>query len=95
MSFKIVRNDIVNMNTEAIVNTANDHATVGSGCDHAVYTAAGYDEFGTQLNYQVLSETVSAVRKAKSAAEMDEAIMCCSAPIRADYEKRHKKNRRK
>lgn len=53
------------------------------------------DEFGTQLNYQVLSETVSAVRKAKSAAEMDEAIMCCSAPIRADYEKRHKKNRRK
>lgn len=44
MSFKIVRNDIVKMNTEAIVNTANDHATVGSGCDYAVYTAAGYDE---------------------------------------------------
>ena len=47
MSFKIVRNDIVKMNTEAIVNTANDHATVGSGCDHAVYTAAGYDELLT------------------------------------------------
>lgn len=44
MSFKIVRNDIVKMNTDAIVNTANDHATVGSGCDHAVYTAAGYNE---------------------------------------------------
>ncbi len=32
------------METEAIVNTANDHPTVGTGCDHAVYMAAGYDE---------------------------------------------------
>jgi O-acetyl-ADP-ribose deacetylase (regulator of RNase III) len=32
------------MNTEAIVNTANDHVSVGTGCDHAVYMAAGYDE---------------------------------------------------
>lgn len=44
MSFKIVRNDITKMNTEAIVNTANDHVTVGTGCDYAVYMAAGYDE---------------------------------------------------
>lgn len=44
MPFKIVRNDITKMNTEAIVNTANDHATVGTGCDSAVYKAAGYDE---------------------------------------------------
>ena len=44
MSFKIVRNDITKMNTEAIVNTANDHAAVGPGCDSAVYKAAGYDE---------------------------------------------------
>ncbi len=44
MSFKIVRNDITKMNTEAIVNTANDHATVGTGCDSAIYKAAGYDE---------------------------------------------------
>lgn len=42
--FKIVRNDIVKMTTEAIVNTANDHPTVGTGCDIAVYKAAGYDE---------------------------------------------------
>ena len=27
MPLKIVRNDITKMNTEAIVNTANDHAT--------------------------------------------------------------------
>lgn len=44
MSFKIVRNDITKMNTEAIVNTANDHPTVGTGCDSAVYKAAGFDE---------------------------------------------------
>ncbi len=44
MAFKIVRNDITKMNTEAIVNTANDHPTVGTGCDSAVYKAAGYDE---------------------------------------------------
>lgn len=49
MPFKIVRNDITKMNTEAIVNTANDHATVGTGCDSAVYKAAGYD---TLLNYR-------------------------------------------
>lgn len=44
MPFKIVRNDITKMNTEAIVNTANDHPTVGTGCDYAVYMAAGYEE---------------------------------------------------
>lgn len=41
MPFKIVRNDITRMNTEAIVNTANDQPAVGTGCDHAVYKAAG------------------------------------------------------
>ena len=44
MAFRIVRNDITKMNTEAIVNTANDHPVVGTGCDSAVYKAAGYDE---------------------------------------------------
>lgn len=31
MPFKIVRNDITKMNTEAIGNTANGHPTVGIG----------------------------------------------------------------
>ncbi len=44
MPFKIVRNDIAKMQTEAIVNTASDVAMVGTGCDTAVYKAAGYDE---------------------------------------------------
>ena len=50
MAFKIVRNDITKMNTEAIVNTANDQPTVGTGCDSAVYKAAGYDEL---LKYRI------------------------------------------
>lgn len=44
MPFRIVRNDITKMNTEAIVNTANAHPVVGAGCDSAVYKAAGYEE---------------------------------------------------
>ena len=44
MPLKIVRNDITKMKTEAIVNTANEHPTVGTGCDHAVYEAAGYND---------------------------------------------------
>lgn len=47
MPFKIVRNDIVKMNTEAVVNTANERVAVGAGCDSAIYSAAGYDELLT------------------------------------------------
>lgn len=44
MPFRIVRNDITKMKTDAIVNTANEYPEVGPGCDRAVYEAAGYDE---------------------------------------------------
>ena len=44
MPFRIVRNDITKMNTEAIVNTANARPVVGPGCDQAVYEAAGVEE---------------------------------------------------
>ena len=44
MPFKIVRNDITKMKTDAIVNTANEYPEVGPGCDRAVYEAAGYDQ---------------------------------------------------
>ena len=44
MPFKIVRNDITKMNTEAIVNTANEEPMAGTGCDFAIYQAAGYEE---------------------------------------------------
>ena len=44
MPLRIVRNDITKMETEAIVNTANEYPAVGTGCDRAVYDAAGLDE---------------------------------------------------
>lgn len=52
------------------------------------------DQTGTLLNYEMISETVSAVRKCRSKAEIDRAFAECAAPVRADYAKRHKgKNR--
>lgn len=44
MSFKIERNDITKVHTDAIVNTANPFPTVGRGTDTAVYNAAGREE---------------------------------------------------
>lgn len=44
MPLKVERNDITKMTTEAIVNTAGATTEAGSGCDMAVYMAAGYDE---------------------------------------------------
>jgi hypothetical protein len=44
MPFQIVRNNITKMNTEAIINTASDLISVDTGCDCAVYMAAGYDD---------------------------------------------------
>ena len=49
------------------------------------------DEEGTALNYQVLSETVSAVRRSKSRKEASMMMEACCAPIREDYEKRHRR----
>ena len=44
MPFRIERNDIVRMKTDAIVNTANPEPVCGSGTDLAVYMAAGKEE---------------------------------------------------
>ena len=41
MPFVIVRNDIVNMRVDAIVNTANPRPAVGSGTDSAIHAKAG------------------------------------------------------
>ena len=41
MPLKIVRNNIVDMKVEAIVNTANPHPLIGSGVDAAIYAKAG------------------------------------------------------
>lgn len=44
MPFKIVRNDITKMKVDAIVNTANPEARVGSGVDETIYKVAGWDK---------------------------------------------------
>ncbi len=41
MPFFIVRNDIVNMQVDAIVNTANPNPEIGTGVDTAIHYAAG------------------------------------------------------
>ena len=41
MPFEIVRNDIVKMKVDAIVNTANPYPEIGSGVDTAIHKAAG------------------------------------------------------
>lgn len=51
------------------------------------------DEEGTALNYEVLSKTVSAVRRSKNRKEASMAMEACFAPIREDYEKRSGKTR--
>ena len=52
------------------------------------------DQAGTLLNYEMISETVSAVRKSTSKAEIDRAFAECAAPVREDYAKRHKGKKR-
>ena len=64
----------------------------GIGADRAMNYQC--DREGTQLNFQVLSTTISAFRKSGSKREMDEELFSSCAPIREDYEKRHKDAKR-
>ena len=41
MPFEIVRNDIVNMQVDAVVNTANPAPVIGSGVDSGIHKKAG------------------------------------------------------
>ena len=51
------------------------------------------DHEGTQLNYEVLSETVRAFRlhTLEDAESIDDLMDKCCAPIREDYRRRHKR----
>lgn len=44
MPFKIIRNDITEMQVDAIVNTANEEPMYSEGTDTAIYLAAGAEE---------------------------------------------------
>ena len=51
------------------------------------------DSVGTMMNFRALSNAVSGARRARSREEAD-CLMCeAMAPVREDYEKRHKKGR--
>lgn len=43
MPFEIVQNDIVNMQVDAVVNTANPNPVIGSGVDSGIHKKAGYE----------------------------------------------------
>lgn len=44
MPFQIIRNDIIKVKADAIVNTANPNVAVGDGTDSAIYKAAGREK---------------------------------------------------
>ena len=44
MPFRIVRDNIINVKADAIVNTANPRPVVGTGVDTAIYEAAGREQ---------------------------------------------------
>ena len=48
MLFQIIRNDIIRVKSDAIVNTANQGVTVGNGMDSAIYYAAGKEQLLTK-----------------------------------------------
>ena len=43
MAFQLIRNNIINVEAEAIVNTANPMVAIGPGVDQTIYEAAGRD----------------------------------------------------
>ena len=61
----------------------------GIGADRAVNYEC--DSVGTALNYRVLSDMVSGVRRSRNREEAAEAMNACCMPIREDYRRRHKK----
>lgn len=63
-------------------------ARFGINADRAINYEC--DQVGTSLSYQVMSETITAVRRAKNKEDLDQAVCKCTAPIREDYERRHK-----
>ena len=70
MPFEIVRNDIVNMQVDAVVNTANPNPVIGSGVDSGIHKKAGSELLAARrksaaltlvmrLSHQVLGWTPS------------------------------------
>lgn len=62
MPFWIVRNDIVNMKVDAVVNSANPRARIGAGVDSAIYQKAGW------LRLLAARKRIGALRTGEAAA---------------------------
>lgn len=63
----------------------------GIGADRAINYEC--DSVGVTLNYQAISETISAVRKSKSKDELDSTVYASCETIRDDYKRRHGRRR--
>ena len=61
----------------------------GIGADRAFNYEC--DSVGVSLNYQAISQTVSAVRRSTSKEELDNAVYASCETIRDDYKRRHGK----
>ena len=72
MPFRIIRNDIINVEAEAVVNTANPDPVIGSGTETAIYLAAG-------------KEALLAARQAIGPLEVGEAAWTPGFGLSARY----------
>jgi uncharacterized protein YegL len=91
---KMVENEKENYGWEFLFLGANIDAIAvagrfGIGADRAINYEC--DRQGTQLNYEVLSKTVSAVRRSTDRKKLDMEIKICCNDIRDDYKRRHNK----
>ena len=75
----------------ANIDAVKEAGRLGIGATRAVRYE--HDSEGTRLNYKVLSDTIGHARRAATAADMEEIFEtpAWQAPIREDYERRHRK----
>ena len=64
MPFEIVRNDITNMQVDAIVNTANPKPIVGLGTDSSIHAAAGPELLAARQRIGSLAPGMAAITPA-------------------------------
>ncbi len=72
----------------ANIDAIGEASKLGISAERAVNYEC--DGMGTALTYDVISESLSAVRRSKSRSERANMLKECVAPLRMDYEKRHK-----
>ena len=72
----------IGANIDAIAEAGRFGITPGRAVNYVC------DEGGTAHNFNVLSKTISAVRRAKGRADVEEAMVMCCTEINEDYEAR-------